>query len=160
MVASMSRKPHKKVSRAGRRNKREWVWIFQRPWGTLAQNAALTLQHWRVLAYLLSRMEFREALPVMQADIAEFLHLPQSNVSRALAMLVEQGVVVRHQIGCQAVYSLSTTYAYKGHGAWLPSRTALQRTRAASSKTPDGKKSGSKSSSATTGDAKTAAVPQ
>ena len=55
----------------------------------------MTGEQWKVWAYLVSRLDFDNWLRVKQSDICKRLNLTQSNVSRALAKLIELDLIVK-----------------------------------------------------------------
>ena len=111
-----------------RRRASEWVRVFQAHCTQLGRDKSLTLQHHRVLWYLMGQVTYREVLPSTQRDIAGSLGLPVSNIARVLKVLVGKGILLQSWEGNMAVYSFNSLYVYKGEERLLPQRRAMQHT--------------------------------
>jgi len=109
-----------------RRRPQEWVRVFQAHCTQLGQDKSLTLQHHRVLWYLMGQVTYREVLPVAQSDIAAAFELPVSNIARVLKVLVRKGILLQGWDGNMAVYSFNSTYVYKGEERLLLQRRAIE----------------------------------
>jgi hypothetical protein len=95
---------------------------FTEGWIAMAQDALMKLalapigdQARRVLLALLSMLDFENYLSVHQADLARKLGMKRPNVSRAIARLVEEGVLLPGpRIANRATHTLNPRYGWKG----------------------------------------------
>lgn len=91
-----------------------WVAFYQTALEWLAtQN--LPNQEYRVLMYLMSKLDFENYLRVTQMSVAEALSMKQSAVSRAIKGLLERDVLITGpHVGTAKTYRLNPRMAYKG----------------------------------------------
>lgn len=135
-----SSKPAPRVAGGTRvRKKDEWVWVFQEGCRRLRENKGVTLQPLRLFLYLVESLTFGAMVRLSQRDMARALGIPDSNVSRAIRVLEEAGVVLRQTRGRQTFYGLRSDYVYKGVGECRPRRKAQHRHILNASKTRVGK---------------------
>lgn len=91
-----------------------WIAMSQGAFERLV-NADITKTGFRVLVFLLSRLDFENHISVSQADIARQLGIDRSNVHKAMAELVAEGVMLEGpRIGMHRTYRLSAAYGWKG----------------------------------------------
>lgn len=81
----------------------------------IARDRDLTLEPKNVLIYLFARLDFENYIHVPQVEIAEALEMNKSNVSKAIKLLVEKGILVRGpKIGHASSFRLNPNYGWKG----------------------------------------------
>lgn len=91
-----------------------WLAMAQDPLMKLAQ-ADLGDEARRVLFALLANLDFENYLALNQAHLARELGLKPSNVSRAIARLVNEGVLlVGPRVQVSRTYTLNPHYGWKG----------------------------------------------
>lgn len=92
-----------------------WVMTFQDGLVRLAQDRSITGEQWRVLAFLMGKLDFENYIHVPQTAVGEALGLKAPNVSRAVAELVRKGVLVRGpKVGQVGTLRLSPGLGWKG----------------------------------------------
>lgn len=95
---------------------------FSEGWLAMSQNALMSLaradlgaEAQRVLFALLSKLDFENSLSINQSELARDLGMRPSNMSRAVARLVSEGVVLTGPtLAGRRTYSLNPTYGWKG----------------------------------------------
>ena len=88
---------------------------FQEGLAKLAQDREVTGEQWRVLAYLMGRLDFENYINVPRGKIAEALAMKPSNLSRAIAGLVKKGVIIQGpKVGSSTTLRLSPGLGWKG----------------------------------------------
>lgn len=101
----------------------EWVWVFQEKLRMLSHDPSMKLQHWRVLAYLMSCVTFAEYAPIRQVHLSEELNIHRSNISLVLNDLLRLGIIKRRHTGRSGIeYSLNSEYVHKGSKRSLTKR--------------------------------------
>jgi DNA-binding transcriptional ArsR family regulator len=101
--------PHRPRVREG------WFMAFQDGLLALARDKTLTQQQWRVFAYLMGKLDFENYVHLSQAEIARGLGMKPSNVSAALAALVDKNVVARGpKVGRVVTMRLNSSLGWKG----------------------------------------------
>ena len=100
-----------------------WVAFYQTALEWLAtQN--LPNQEYRVLMYLMSKLDFENYLRITQVSIAGALNIKQSNVSKAIKGLLDRDILITGpQIGTAKTYRLNPRMAYKGKN---PKQTIIE----------------------------------
>lgn len=100
------------------------VKLFQQAMGRLGREGTLGKEGWRVLAYLLERLDWDNWLVIPQAQIAEDLQMQRQNVSRAVRQLVTEGIVCQAEPPApRTAYRLSVEFAYRGsYNGWQKRR--------------------------------------
>lgn len=95
--------------------KEGWVMTFQDALVKLATDRTITGEQWRVLAYLMGKLDYENWIHVPQVTIAEVIGLQPSNVSRALAALTAKGVLTKGpKLGRVGTLRLSLDVGWKG----------------------------------------------
>ena len=93
-----------------------WFMAFQEAIEQLAKDCDLTGEHYRVLFYLLSRLDFDNYIQITQIDIAEALNMQKTHVSRAIKLLEQKNIILRGpKVGRSNTFRLSTTLGWKGN---------------------------------------------
>lgn len=91
-----------------------WVAFYQTALEWLATEN-LPNQEYRVLMYLMSKLDFENYLRITQTKIAEALDMRQANISRAMKGLLERNILITGpKVGTAKTYRLNPRMAYKG----------------------------------------------
>lgn len=100
-----------------------WVAFYQTALEWLAtQN--LPNQEYRVLMYLMSKLDFENYLRVTQMSVAEALNMKQAAVSRAIRGLLSRDILITGpKVGPAKTYRLNPRMAYKGKN---PKQTIIE----------------------------------
>ena len=100
-----------------------WVGMFQSALEMLA-SASLPQEQYRVLMYLMAKLDFDNYLRITQKQVAEALHMRQPNVSRAIKGLIQFDTIIEGpKIGNARTYRLNPRIAHKGKN---PQRTVIE----------------------------------
>jgi hypothetical protein len=103
-----------------------WVDVKSSPYGNrwfmanqdalmaIAKDKELTTEPYRVLMVLLGRLDFQNWIYVSQKETARELGMKKSSVSRAFKLLIEKGILLKHQSGKLHGYRLNPYYGWKG----------------------------------------------
>lgn len=95
---------------------------FREGWIAMAQNALVALaqadlgdQARRVLFVILGKLDFENYILISQSEIAETIGMHRSDVSKAIAKLEGEGVILRGpKAGRSATFRLNPAYGWKG----------------------------------------------
>jgi len=92
-----------------------WVMNSQEALELLATDKELTGENYRVLLFLLSRLDFENWIQITQSEIAEKLDLKKQNVSRAISLLNSKGILLRGpKVGRSYAFRLNPYFGWKG----------------------------------------------
>lgn len=92
-----------------------WFQQSQSALAEVAKDKEMTLVGHRVLALLLSALDFKNFILVPQSAIAKELKLDPSQVSKAMKLLVEKGWIYEGDpVGQVKTYRLNERFAFKG----------------------------------------------
>jgi DNA-binding transcriptional ArsR family regulator len=81
----------------------------------LATDDDLKGEAYKVLLLLLARLDFENWIQITQKEIAEKLKMKLPNVSRAISLLEEKGIILRGpKIGRSYAFRLNPHYGWKG----------------------------------------------
>ena len=81
----------------------------------LATDKSITGEQWRVLAFLMGRLDFENYIHLPQQTVCDALEMKAPNVSRAIAELVKKGVLTRGpKVGRVNTLRLSPGLGWKG----------------------------------------------
>jgi hypothetical protein len=95
---------------------REFIMAFQDALPALAKDRSITCEQYRVLIYLIAKLDFDNYIQVPQTEIAKELDMKPSNVSRALGALLKRGTVLRGPtVAKRATLRLSPNLGWKGN---------------------------------------------
>lgn len=93
----------------------DYFMTFQDKIEELSEDEELTGRTWRVLAALLGKLGWENWLHISQADLAKKLNMHRPDVSRAMKLLVEKGVIIRGpKMGRSHAYKLNSNFGFKG----------------------------------------------
>jgi hypothetical protein len=91
-----------------------WVAMAQEPLMKLAQ-ANLGKEAMQVLFAALAKLDFENWLSLSHSDLARELGLKRPNVSRAIARLIDEGVLIAGpKLHGRGTYTLNPQYGWKG----------------------------------------------
>jgi predicted transcriptional regulator len=92
-----------------------WVMNSQEALELLATDKDLKGETYRVLLLLLSRLDFENWIQVTQTEISEKLEMKKPNVSKAVSILEEKGIILRGpKIGRTYAFRLNPYFGWKG----------------------------------------------
>jgi len=91
-----------------------WFMGFQQAFIALSQDKELTLDHHRVLSYLLGKLDFDNFIHLRQTDIVKALEIDKSRVSRALAVLKHKEIILVAPYKGVRCYKINSWWAWKG----------------------------------------------
>ena len=91
-----------------------WFMAMQDGFEWLAKQD-FTGETWRVLACVMAKLDFENYILIKQADVAIALRMPKQNVSRAMSVLLEKGVIHSGpKVGQVKTYRLDPSFGFKG----------------------------------------------
>lgn len=92
-----------------------WYMQSQEAVEALARDKELQGRPTRVLLYLLSRLDFENYIHLPQTDIVQALDLDKSDVSKAVRLLQDKGILLRGpRVGKSFGFRLNPTWGWKG----------------------------------------------
>ena len=94
----------------------DWCMTIQAKLSEMARDEDMTGEAWRVMAYMMGRMDFENWMRLPLKDVAVELNMKRPNVSRAVQLLVTKGLVERSavQVGKSSLFRISHTVAWRG----------------------------------------------
>ena len=114
-----------------------WLAMAQEPLMKLAQ-ADLGKEAMRVLFAALAKLDFENWLSLSHADLGRELGIARPNVSRAIARLIQEGVLIAGpKLHGRGTYTLNPQYGWKG-SAKGHQQALLERMRARGLSVVDG----------------------
>lgn len=92
-----------------------WVMNSQEALEILASDQDLTKESLRVLMFLMARLDFENWIQVTQTEISEKLGIKKPNVSNAVSLLEEKGIILRGpRLGRSYAFRLNPYFGWKG----------------------------------------------
>lgn len=92
-----------------------WVMNSQEALELLATDRDLKGEAYKVLLLLLSRLDFENWIQLSQTEIAEKLDMKKPNVSRAVSLLEDKGILLRGpKVGRSYAFRLNPYFGWKG----------------------------------------------
>lgn len=92
-----------------------WVMNSQEALELLATDDDLKGEAYKVLLLLLARLDFENWIQITQKEIAEKLKMKLPNVSRAITLLEEKGIILRGpKVGRSYAFRLNPHFGWKG----------------------------------------------
>jgi predicted transcriptional regulator len=91
-----------------------WMMTFQDSLEVIAMDDDMSGQTFRVLMLLMSNLEFENYITIKQVAIAEKLKMYKPDVSKAMKLLVNKGIILKIKDGSTTGYKLNPTYGWKG----------------------------------------------
>ena len=81
----------------------------------LAKDKEIPGEAFRILMFLLHRLDFENYIQVAQKEISETLKINKVNVSRAIKLLCDKGILLRGpKVGRSYCFRLNPYYGWKG----------------------------------------------
>lgn len=99
-----------------------WMAFYQDSLRWLATEN-LPNEQYRVLLYLLGKLDFENYIRIPQKDVAEALGMKRPAVTRAIGGLLKRDVLARIKIGTANTYRLNPYVGYKGKD---PTKTVIE----------------------------------
>lgn len=105
-------------------SKSAFTQLYGRRFFAVSQDAAIKLatdpdlhgETYKVLLYLCSRLDFENFIQTPQIEIVEALKMDKANVSKAIKILTEKGILTRGpKVGHSYAFRLNPNYGYKGN---------------------------------------------
>lgn len=88
---------------------------IQEAFEALARDKDLTGKPMSVLMYMFSKLAFENYIYLQQTEISKALNLCQPNVSRAVKLLLDKGIILPGpKLGRSKSYRLNSRYGWKG----------------------------------------------
>ena len=88
---------------------------FKKAFLGIAADKEMTTEPYRVLLYLMSRLDFDNFIYVAQTEIADYLGMKKPHVSRTMKLLERKGLILRGpKLGHSHAWRLNPDYGYKG----------------------------------------------
>ena len=92
-----------------------WIMNSQDALELLASDRDLTKESLRVLMFLMARLDFENWIQVAQKEISEKLGIKRPNISKAISLLEEKGIILRgSKIGRCSAFRLNPYFGWKG----------------------------------------------
>lgn len=91
-----------------------WMMTFQDSLEMIATDEDMTGQTLKVMLLLMSNLEFENYITIKQVTIAEKLKINKSDVSKAMKLLVNKGIILKVKEGSTSGYKLNPHYGWKG----------------------------------------------
>ena len=92
-----------------------WIMNSQEALELLATDEDLTKEAFRVLMFLMARLDFENWIQVSQKEIAEKLNMHKQNISRAIKLLQSKEILIRGpKIGKSYAFRLNPDFGWKG----------------------------------------------
>ena len=92
-----------------------WIMNSQEALELLATDEDLTKEAFRVLIFLMARLDFENWIQITQKEIAEKLNIHKQNVSRAISLLESKGILLRGpKVGRSYAFRLNPYFGWKG----------------------------------------------
>lgn len=95
--------------------KEAFVMTFQDALKALAKDRTMTGEQWRVLSFLMSRLDFENYIYAPQTEVAKELGMKKPNVSRAVTALIQRGIIHRGpKVGSAQTMRLDPYLGWRG----------------------------------------------
>jgi DNA-binding transcriptional ArsR family regulator len=92
-----------------------WIMNSQEALEILAKDKEITGESYRVLFFICARLDFENWVQIPITEIAQELDLKQPNVSRAMKILEEKGIILRGpKVGRSYAFMLNPEFGWKG----------------------------------------------
>ena len=103
------------VYRQTKTKARGWFMVWENGLERLAKDSEITGESFRILIYMLSKLDYENYIKVTQKDIVKALNIRKQNVSRAVKLLVSKGIIIQGpRSGKSFTYRLNEFYGWKG----------------------------------------------
>ncbi len=92
-----------------------WIMNSQQALEVLAIDKDLTKEAFRILMFLLSRLDFENWIQITQKEISETLDIKKQNVSRGIYLLESKEIIFRGpKVGKSYAFRLNPNFGWKG----------------------------------------------
>ena len=92
-----------------------WIMNSQEALELLASDKDLTKESLRVLMFLMARLDFENWIQVTQKEISEKLGIKKPNISKAVSLLEEKGIILKGpKVGRSYAFRLNPYFGWKG----------------------------------------------
>ena len=92
-----------------------WIMNSQQALEVLAIDKDLTKEAFRILMFLLSRLDFENWIQITQKEISETLDIKKPNVSRGISLLESKEIIFRGpKVGKSYSFRLNPNFGWKG----------------------------------------------
>lgn len=91
-----------------------WIMTFQDSLEIIATDKDMTGQTLKVMLLLMGNLEFENYITIRQVAIAKKLEIDKADVSKAMRLLVEKGIILKIKEGTTTGYKLNPHYGWKG----------------------------------------------
>jgi len=92
-----------------------WFMTSQDALETLASDKDISKEAFRILMFLMARLDFENWIQVTQKEICEKTNIKKSNVSRGISLLEKKGIILRGpKIGRSNAFRLNPYFGWKG----------------------------------------------
>ena len=92
-----------------------WIVNSQEALELLASDEDLTKDAYKVLIFLMSRLDFENWINLPQREISEKLKINKGNISRAISLLESKEIILREKkFGRSYIFRLNPYFAWKG----------------------------------------------
>jgi predicted transcriptional regulator len=91
-----------------------WMMTFQDSLAKIATDDDMTGQTLKVMLLLMANLEFENYITIKQVAIAKELKMHKPDVSKAMRLLVDKGIILKVKEGTTAGYKLNPHYGWKG----------------------------------------------
>lgn len=88
--------------------------LVMRDWSVKIANMKLNGETASIIFYLLGKTNYDNEIDITQSTIAEELSMDQSNVSKALKILVSKEIITTKKVGSKNAYKLNPDFAFRG----------------------------------------------
>lgn len=95
----------------------DYILMFSKSFGNIALDKDFKMETYRVLMFLLYKTQMKNWVQIQQTEIAEALGMKQPNVSKAIKLLVQKGIVeTTTKMGKSKNYKIAVDFAWRGTG--------------------------------------------
>jgi predicted transcriptional regulator len=91
-----------------------WIMTFQDSLEIIATDKDMTGQTLKVMLLLMGNLEFENYITIKQVAIAKKLDIDKADVSKAMRLLVDKGIILKIKQGTTTGYKLNPNYGWKG----------------------------------------------
>ena len=92
-----------------------WFMTSQDALETLASDEDISKEAFRILMFLMARLDFENWIQVTQKEICEKTNIKKSNVSRGISLLEKKGIILKGpKIGRSNAFRLNPYFGWKG----------------------------------------------
>lgn len=101
-----------------------WIMTFQDSLKLIATDKDMTGQTLKVMLLLMGNLGFENYITIRQVAIAKELDMHKVDVSKAMKVLVDKGIILKVKEGTTTAYKLNPHYGWKGKVSNMHKETA------------------------------------